>query len=1613
MFSVILCTVTKGMFTKTMLLFLGYIINICRTTKEDLYPFNYTNMTVKESCNNWFWKLGFYEQTLSFSTSRRLAKYSSHENSFNKHIILQTNSRQHNLAGSGLTFNIISLEQDLDGNLIEKASLSALIKSMFNLDKTKAIGDFSRANMIEMLPAVGKGKVNFTGLLLSYLSCVKVKEYVNVLFMWSAKLLDYVGSRKCSTQIILHGAAARFMDRKIFSIISSVTNTFNVIEQIFCNCNLSQGKETIMLTKHSFLWFKVDEPYRFQNLSDEFQKRSSFFRITSQLQEDLAKKPSLISVQFMNTENLVRFSYNNFISVSHLMLLSIKREGNHFTNLSVPIDLFFKYKINARSKHLFQGSINIPPNNESILDKDKLVTVYKLIPFHFPGSGKIVVRFYNLNMNSLKVAISINLRPDWETMTSHSTVITMKSPTYEATLENQTKDSINYLGITYASTVSRTIDYIFEARYFQCYSKFGKEWKSDGCEVGAETNETIIHCQCKHLSLFGGGVAIAPRQIDFGQDIQFLLLVHENPNPCILVSSIILIYLIILVWTRHNDRKDRLQRFVVVLDDNFPGEEWPYLMAVYTSFWIGSGTEAKVGIRLYGTKGISRIHVLNMVGQRKVLKSNCDDWFLIFAPKNLGEIEKIHIFSDFTGYNPDWYCRKIMLYDLEGQKEFKFVIEKWVSLAEDDECVEFFCYPTPTKKNLRRDRIALDNIIFGLQETHLLFSIFTRHPRSSVTRSQRLSVCICILLVHLLTSNIFHESELPESPQYSETKRKLVIQMESTLVASPFTFIVIFCFKKSRIITVPKNDVPMTLTSTQAVPLETGLVFNQDRKQASEKLTGKENQPTESNRSSEEDSDETEEETEEEEAEEEEVEGEEEVQEVEEGCFKNCFNQIRALIFQVIVSKTIMPVKIAEEDEKSARIRIKWMYFAWLLCEFAIFGSAFFVILYSLKMKPEICSEWMHSSMKYSLTNIFFMAPLKITVFALILAGLYGQLHYIPSYECNTEAAVKRKMIGNKKFLSKLLRIRKHKCYKPLNSKNTQEIRIKEKNYRRWRILINFLVTVFLYVLLMIIVETSWPGLYLQTKKHYENMFNPRVGHKPITNFNTYIDYLTKVVIPAYDKVSWYNGARVMTQEIWKQESNFLKDYLTRLVGVPRIRQQRVKAEACVVPRIMVDKLNFQQCYAPITWSNIDKKSYTVSWTRPELLVEDSNSPWVFSNHKNSHLIICGHNTAKCYMAGGYTAKLSVKDEESESLVNELRTEEWFDGLTRVLFFETVVYNVNSDIISSVVPMMEKLADGSVFIHITVTSLHPTADGFIENFLTLLILTSYYIIRIVLIFNRKGLKYILSGTGMLDIFISMTLYATMISLFFNRDARSEYLHNWQLQEENDLQITKDIFLHRSLITYETGVTLLLLSIQFLHNFRFGKRYFVYFKTLSYCSKYALGITFVIAMFYTCFVLLSAINISKPAKCLLNRIYNPISYCTGIYSLSSNVEWFALIVWFMANIATFVACITIIYGYRWMKEQNKYVQDFNIGPFMLEKLKQASKKTSKMLFRAKAEVISLSHKRLRAGADTVIDAEEEDVHPRNIPLTYTKIRLNEMNMKLDTILGKLTDLNKSV
>ena len=75
------------------------------------------------------------------------------------------------------------------------------------------------------------------------------------------------------------------------------------------------------------------------------------------------------------------------------------------------------------------------------------------------------------------------------------------------------------------------------------------------------TTMDTIHCQCNHLTAFGGELFVAPNPIDFDKVFIELQHVPETGNVTVIitVSCVFGIYFILILWVRKADQKDALK----------------------------------------------------------------------------------------------------------------------------------------------------------------------------------------------------------------------------------------------------------------------------------------------------------------------------------------------------------------------------------------------------------------------------------------------------------------------------------------------------------------------------------------------------------------------------------------------------------------------------------------------------------------------------------------------------------------------------------------------------------------------------------------------------------------------------------------------------------------------------------------------------------------------------------------------------------------------------------------------------------------------------------------------------------------------------------------------
>ena len=80
-------------------------------------------------------------------------------------------------------------------------------------------------------------------------------------------------------------------------------------------------------------------------------------------------------------------------------------------------------------------------------------------------------------------------------------------------------------------------------------------------QVAETTTMDTIHCQCNHLTAFGGELFVAPNPIDFDKVFIELQHIPETGNVAVIitVSCVFGLYLMLILWVRKADQKDTLK----------------------------------------------------------------------------------------------------------------------------------------------------------------------------------------------------------------------------------------------------------------------------------------------------------------------------------------------------------------------------------------------------------------------------------------------------------------------------------------------------------------------------------------------------------------------------------------------------------------------------------------------------------------------------------------------------------------------------------------------------------------------------------------------------------------------------------------------------------------------------------------------------------------------------------------------------------------------------------------------------------------------------------------------------------------------------------------------
>ncbi|KAK5861395.1 hypothetical protein PBY51_022796 [Eleginops maclovinus] len=329
------------------------------------------------------------------------------------------------------------------------------------------------------------------------------------------------------------------------------------------------------------------------------------------------------------------------------------------------------------------------------------------------------------------------------------------------------------------------------------------DWSTDGCKVGVHSTHLVTECLCNHLTFFGSSFFVTPNLVDPSRTAELFASFAENPLVVCFVASLFGAYLLVIVWARRKDIKDTVKVKVTVLDDNYPMDEYRYLLSVSTGHRRKAATSSEVTITLMGSEGSSEPHHLTD-SKKCVFERGAVDLFLLTTPFSLGDLQGIRLWHNNSGSHPAWYVGNVMVQDLQTEQKCYFLCNSWLALDIGD-CSLDKVFPVSTEMDLKR----FSNLFFmktskDFSDGHLWYSVINRPPSSNFTCVQRVSCCFTLLLCTMLTSVMFYGIPTDPSEQtmdmglFEFTWQQFMIGVQSSLIMFPVNILIVSIFRNTR-----------------------------------------------------------------------------------------------------------------------------------------------------------------------------------------------------------------------------------------------------------------------------------------------------------------------------------------------------------------------------------------------------------------------------------------------------------------------------------------------------------------------------------------------------------------------------------------------------------------------------------------------------------------------------------------------------------------------------------------------------------------------------------------------------------------------------------------------
>ncbi|PVD28968.1 hypothetical protein C0Q70_11565 [Pomacea canaliculata] len=905
--------------------------------------------------------------------------------------------------------------------------------------------------------------------------------------------------------------------------------------------------------------------------------------------------------------------------------------------------------------------------------------------------------------------------------------------------------------------------------------------------------ETVCTCDNPPGVAFASAFMVPPNTIDFK-----LVFSKFDPNNASVYGTLIgllLVWVLGVVWARRQDKKDKEKWLVSFLKDNAVEEGYLYLLTVHTGLKRGSGTKSNVSFVLGGSHADSGIRVLS--DGKRALATGSVMRYIMATGSCLGHLDYVRIWHDNSGGScAGWFLRRMDVEDLQTGQRYLFICERWLAVDKDNGVVDRLVPLAQQDEIMSFDRLFSEYTKIGITDTHLWLSCFMRPAPSTFTRVQRVSCCLVLLLLTMITSAMFYKTE----DRVTGTSLNSV-GMEVKVGFLRFSLTTLWTSAVSVVIT----SVPVTIFV---------LIFRNYRPMSGPRAKKQQ---------------------------------------------KGKVTELTDVCETPEHKENTSKSEESLEDSMGINLQTNllphfWCYIGWLLLMATAATCAFFLVLYSMQWGISTSEEWLASFVISFFGSIFVMDPIKVILLACLLAYCVQNPYTEQSHSEDVTLEQVQMKVGmfSASAIDPAALPPDPVPRKVLAKSRKRQLHEQESQ----RVFFDLLLYSFFVFSVYSLSYGNRDENTFSQNDHLDNLLYQTSGGAPfpfenITKREEVMRWMNETMLPVL-----FPRRDSLGNSLQLRERVFTSDPTSFRVGPVRVRQLRMpfsyssllgKRRYCP-PYSMGQEETGMYC---VRWKPLASCSYEERNTKL------SRVAWMYQSFEGiSSLPVWG--TYSVYSSGGYVMDFSVNWDVISLTLQELEDRNWLDEQTRVVFLEFSLYNPDSNFFSYLRLSAEFPETGETFLGRKVQTFriyeHLQAIGFYMYICEIIAAIGVIIftIKIALRIKQQKLGFFNEFWQVLDLSIVLICYVVMAFYAIKTMKVNESMAAWRDNSKQYVDFYQTAFWD-DMYGYSLASVVFTTTIRLLRILGYNRRLTMIAAVLANSSRDLFGFSLVFAVVFMAYL----------------------------------------------------------------------------------------------------------------------------------------------------------------